>query len=235
MCHNTGLATSGRGISDAVLNTYNTNTASGTPVAGTGAFTRADRSLLADWTFFSLTGTEMALKFPVTSNNFKDLIHGIHAGRERVTPFQDARDRSPGTIQLLDFRRMDFPGKLNNCESCHVTANNTSTTYNTVPSGALVSTHESVNDAYLATPTTANAKASLNTLNLKDVVTTPFAAACVSCHDSSASKAHISISGGSILARREVAQAAGRPLEDVESCTVCHGPGREYDPAVIHK
>ena len=51
MCHNTGLATSGRGISDAVLNTYNTNTASGVPVAGTGAFTRADRKLLADWTF----------------------------------------------------------------------------------------------------------------------------------------------------------------------------------------
>ena len=130
---------------------------------------------------------------------------------------------------------MDFPGKLNNCESCHVTANNTATTYNTVPSGALVSTHESVNDTYLATPTTANAKASLNTLNLKDVVTTPFAAACVSCHDNSAAKAHISISGGSLLARRDVAQAAGRPLEDVESCAVCHGPGRESDAAVIHK
>jgi hypothetical protein len=235
MCHNTGLATSGRGISDATLSAWNTNTEPNTPTNGAGAFSRADRSLLQDWTFFSFSGTEMALQFPVTSNNFKDMIHGIHAGRERVTPFQDARDRTPSAINLLDFRRMDFPGKLNNCESCHVTANNTATTYNTVPSGALVSTHESVNDTYLATPTTANAKASLNTLNLKDVVTTPFAAACVSCHDNSAAKAHISISGGSLLARRDVAQAAGRPLEDVESCAVCHGPGRESDAAVIHK
>ena len=51
MCHNTGLATSGRGIADSVLDTYNTNTASDMPIAGTGAFTRADRKLLADWTF----------------------------------------------------------------------------------------------------------------------------------------------------------------------------------------
>ena len=187
MCHNTGLATSGRGISDAVLNTYNTNTASGVPVAGTGAFTRADRKLLADWAF-PFSGAEMALKFPVTSNNLKDMIHGIHAGRERVTPFQDARDRSPGTINLLDFRRMDFPGKLNNCEGCHVTGT-CGATYNTVPAGALVSTHESINDAYFTGPaTTALAKASLDTSNLKDKVITPFAAACVSCHDNSAAK-----------------------------------------------
>ncbi len=45
----------------------------------------------------------MALKFPVTSNNFKDMIHGIHAGRDRVTPFQDARDAtSRGSITLID-------------------------------------------------------------------------------------------------------------------------------------
>ena len=83
----------------------------------------------------------------MTSNNFKDMIHGIHAGRDRVTPFQDARDRTPSTINLLDFRRMDFPGKLNNCEACHVTGTNTTTTYNSIPSGALVSTHESINGA----------------------------------------------------------------------------------------
>ena len=31
----------------------------------------------------------------------------------------DARDRTPSAITLLDFRRMDFPGRLNNCETCH--------------------------------------------------------------------------------------------------------------------
>ena len=59
--------------------------------------------------------------FPVTTNNFKDMIHGIHAGRDRVTPFAEVRDRSTVLVPL-DFRRMDFPGILNNCETCHVTA-----------------------------------------------------------------------------------------------------------------
>ncbi len=130
---------------------------------------------------------------------------------------------------------MDFPGKLNNCEACHLTGTNTATTYNSVPAGALVSTHESINAAFETTKTTVNAKASLNTKNDQDLVTTPFAAACVSCHDNSAAKAHIDINGGSVLAARSVAQKAGRPLEDVESCAVCHGPGRSVDAAVIHK
>jgi hypothetical protein len=230
MCHNTGLATSGRGISDATLTAYNGNTAPNTPTASTGAFTLDDRKILTEWGF-NLSATNAALQFPVTSNNFKDMIHGIHAGRERVKPFQDARDRAPSAITLLDFRRMDFPGKLNNCETCHTTA-----TYNTVPAGALVSTYESINAAYATGPaTTALARASLNTVNDPDSVTTPFAAACVSCHDNSPAKAHMTINGGSINVTRAQAQPAVRPLEDVESCAVCHGPGRDFDTAVVHK
>jgi OmcA/MtrC family decaheme c-type cytochrome len=107
-CHVPGLATSGRGVPDSLLNTW--------------TFDAASTRILADWAF-DKSLPNAALRFPVTSNNFKDMIHGIHAGRERVTPFQDARDRSSsGVIQLLDFRRMDFPGVLKNCETCHVTA-----------------------------------------------------------------------------------------------------------------
>ena len=107
MCHVPGLATSGRGISDAALTAY--------------PFTAADNKILADWKF-DKTLPNAALKFPVVTNNFKDMIHGIHSGRDRVTPFQDARDRTPSAITLLDFRRMDFPGVLNNCNTCHVSS-----------------------------------------------------------------------------------------------------------------
>jgi hypothetical protein len=239
MCHNTGIATSGRGIADTVLQAYFNNTAPNTPTASTGAFTLREKKILTEWGFNALA-PNAALKFPVVSNNFKDMIHGIHAGRDRVTPFQDARDRSPGAIVVLDFRRMDFPGKLNNCETCHVTATGTTTTYNTVPAGALVSTFESIDAAYAAgiaggTATPAMAKTSLNTANVTDIVTTPFAAACVSCHDNSAAKAHMVINGGSISLTRTAAQPSPRPLEDVESCAVCHGPGRTYDTAAIHQ
>jgi OmcA/MtrC family decaheme c-type cytochrome len=174
------------------------------------------------------------------------MIHGIHAGRERVSPFQDARNRTSttsaggGVIQLLDFRRMDFPGKLNNCGGCHVTATGAATTYNTIPAGALPSTYESIDATYAAaitggTATPAMAKASLAQPNLTDIVTTPWAGACVSCHDGSATKAHIAINGGQINVARSAALPAGRALEDVESCAVCHGPGRTYDAAKVHK
>jgi OmcA/MtrC family decaheme c-type cytochrome len=228
-CHVPGMATSGRGIADTTLNVFN--------------FSIAQTKILTDWKF-DKTAVNAALKFPVTSNNFKDMIHGIHAGRDRVTPFQDARDStSRGSIDLLDFRRMDFPGKLENCETCHVTATGTTATYNTIPSGSLASTYESINTAYAAailagTATPKNASDSLRLspyAHPTDSVTTPFAAACVSCHDKTAAKAHIAINGGQLNVTRSAALPAGRALEDVESCAVCHGPGRDFDTAKVHK
>lgn len=221
-CHVPALATSGRGISDAALGAY--------------AFSAADTKILGDWsTFFNKTLPNAALNFPVTSNNFKDMIHGIHAGRERVIPFQDARDRTPSAITLLDFRRMDFPGKLNNCETCHVTALTTDQkTYNFVPANTLMSTYESIDAAYAAgiaggTATPAMAKTALNTASPTDIVSTPFAAACVSCHDNAATKAHVSLNGGVVKAARNTA------VGDVEACAVCHGPGRDFDTVKVHK
>jgi OmcA/MtrC family decaheme c-type cytochrome len=233
-CHVPGLASSGRGVGDNLMNTW--------------PFTIAEEKVLNDWGF-DKTLPNAALKLPVTSNNFKDMIHGIHIGRERVTPrtFQSARDAtSRQVVQLLDFRRMDFPGRLTNCESCHVTYTGATSgrgsvkTYATIPSGALVSTHESVDATYSAaiaagTATPKMAKDSLGTPNLTDIVRTPWAAACVSCHESDSTKAHVVINGGSLDVTRAAAQPAVRPLEDVESCAVCHGPGREFDAAKVHK
>jgi OmcA/MtrC family decaheme c-type cytochrome len=224
-CHVPGLATSGRGIPDNLMNTW--------------TFDQASTKIITDWGF-NKTLPNAALKLPVTSNNFKDMIHGIHAGRERVTPFQDARDRaSSGVIQLLDFRRMDFPGKLNNCETCHVTATTTDQkTYNYVPNNTLVSVQESIDATYAAgiaagTATPLMAKNSLASASATDTVTTPFAASCVSCHDRPASKAHITLNGGVVNGTRAAARPTG--VEDVESCAVCHGPGRDFDTAKVHK
>lgn len=224
-CHVPGLATSGRGISDAFLSTFN--------------FNIAQTKILTDWGFNKAL-PNAALKFPATSNNLKDMIHGIHAGRERVTPFQDARDStSRGSIDLVDLRRMDFPGRLNDCETCHVTAaSSDQKTYNYVPGGALLSTYESIDATYAAAIATSSAtpliaKNSLNVPSATDIVTTPFAAACVSCHDRPAAKAHITLNGGVVNGTRAGARPTG--VEDVESCAVCHGPGRDFDAAKIHK
>ena len=210
MCHNPRLATSGRGIADATLNTWTFN---------------AEDQKVVDYWNFDKTAPNAALAFPVTSNNFKDMIHGIHAGRSRVNPFMDARDRTPNAIVVLDFARMNFPGILSNCETCHLSG-----TYNSVPANTLPSTYENIDAAYAATANPANAKASRLTVNATDVVTSPFAAACVSCHDSAVAQSHIASTGiGKIKAAR------GSVVPATEQCAFCHGPGKFVDVAVAHK
>ncbi len=217
-CHVPAIVTSGRGITDATVQTYK--------------FTIAEEKILADWKF-DRNLPNAALAFPVAPNNFKDMIHGIHAGGARVTPFAEVRDR--GTVLVpLDFRRMGFPGILNNCETCHVTATSATTTYNTVPLNALPSRFEAINADYAAgiaagTATTAMAKASLATMNATDAVTTPFTASCISCHDNAVAKSHIRLNGGLIGVARSAA------VGNVEACATCHAPGDIVDPAVVHR
>ena len=241
MCHVPGLATSGRGVTDKFLKGYTFSTAEMKTLTDWNLATKI-ADLKANTSSFNVDGSSSdasvantALNFPVVTNNFKDMIHGIHAGRDRVSPMAIARDASSrGVLNLLDFRRMDFPGVLNNCSTCHASSTSATTTYNTVPANTLLSTYESIDAAYATaiganTATTALAKTALKLANDTDVVTTPFTAACVSCHDNATTKAHVTQNGGYVKALRSTAKLA------TESCATCHGPGRTYDTAVVHK
>jgi OmcA/MtrC family decaheme c-type cytochrome len=223
-CHVPGLATSGRRIPD--------NTVASPPYSSVGmlnyAWTDADKFILREWGLMDssnvfIATTNIALGLPVVTNNFKEMIHGIHAGRDRVVPFQNARDRNTVKV-LLDFRRMDFPGVLSNCEGCHITG-----TYSTVPLNALVSVFESRNDTYATAPTPALAHASLAQANPLDTVQTPFAGACYACHDHPAARAHMLQNGALLNVNRNSVGTIA------ESCQVCHGPGAEFDAAKAHK
>ena len=232
MCHTPGLATSGRGIADAVLQGY--------------PYTAADNKMLTEWGI-SKTAASGALKLPVTTNNFKDMIHGIHAGRESASPFMDARDRTSvsatgvvgGAITMLDFRRMDFPGKINNCETCHVAG-----TFSSVPANALASTYESIDAAYATaigsgTATPALAKAALGTANVTDKVTSPYVAACVGCHTSTKAQTHFGLYKSAVVqgARSVFAVTVASGSSDATAgvCASCHGVGKEKDVVVVHK
>ena len=84
------------------------------------------------------------------------------------------------------------------------------------------------NNGAIATP--ADVKLSLaSTPNASVRVTTPFAGACVSCHDSAPAQAHMKLNGAQILVNRSTLSLTG------ESCAVCHGAGRDKDPAAVHK
>ena len=162
------------------------------------------------------------------------MIHGIHAAAKRSNPFTHSRAKS-GSATIYDWSDVAFPGILNKCEACHVPG-----TYGSVPDGALMSTIVTTGDPnatidpatskVTSTDTTASLTALRNTglPNATDLVITPFAAACVACHDSSVAKAHMEANGGAINKARSTVTA-------VEQCAVCHGPGRSTDVTVVHK
>lgn len=206
-CHVPGINSTGRGISDAALAAYN--------------FSAADNAKLTAWGF-NKTLPSAALQFPVTTNNFKDMIHGIHAGKDRTTPFVDARDRTPSAITLLDMSKGAFPNILSNCEAaCHKPGS-----YSSVPANTLASTYEYNNGTVPMTP--AAYKLSFVQPNATDKVTTPFAASCVSCHDATTAQAHMQLNGGQIKVNRGAVALTG------EACALCHAAGKEFDPVKVH-
>ncbi len=205
VCHVPGISTSGRGATDAQIAAY--------------PYTAKDNTILG-WWGFNKSAVNAALQFPTTTNNFKDMIHGIHAGKDRTVPFQDARNRG-GTLVFLDMRKGAFPNILSNCEACHKPA-----TYSSAPANTLASTYEANNGTLPMTP--AAYLLSFRQPNATDVVTTPFAATCVSCHDSAPVQAHIGLNGGQIKVLRSALNLTN------EQCAVCHSAGKEFDPAKVH-
>jgi OmcA/MtrC family decaheme c-type cytochrome len=150
--------------------------------------------------------------------NLKDMVHGIHAGEERSDPFNFIRSApnpippatSPGGgAGVYEFGEVVYPGKLADCQGCHKagTAN-----YDVVTNAnAMWSTQKS--NADLGTQGAVLDPKLYSRLG-------PNTAACGSCHDSDEAKAHFNLNTSFGLGS--------------ESCSVCHGPGRSEDVAVVH-
>ena len=62
------------------------------------------------------------------------------------------------------------------------------------------------------------------------LVTSPFVAACASCHDSPTAMDHMQTNGGSFYAPRSTALA--QPQQ--EQCLLCHGPGTVASISTLH-
>ena len=202
-CHVPNLSTSSR-TKDVSSYTYGTNSNTDAAVDALG--------------YDSLT-------WPEDTNNFKDMIHGIHASHFRENHYEFVRVRS-GNAYYYDWSHVTFPGELNNCQTCHdgdsylpasVPANalwsNTRTT-----TGNPSETQADVVDARKTVP------------NPTDLVNTPISSACHYCHDSAAAASHMELNGGAIGWERGDVVAE----EPVESCIVCHGEGKIADVEVAH-
>lgn len=203
LCHVPNLSTSGKG----------TNAAATTFPA---SMSTAEQALLTADGFTLLDPTT----YPEETNNFKDMIHGIHAGSSRTAPLKFVRDRG-SVVLYFSAATFKFPNILKNCEACH-----TSTSYRSIPANAQVTTDLTTplnaDGTVVTTFDTTNNVATVSkgrTMlpNANDLVTTPFTAACVSCHDLPTSKGHMKLNGGQIKVLRSVADPAN------ETCITCHG------------
>ena len=108
---------------------------------------------------------------------------------------------------------MVYPGRLNNCEGCHL-----ENTYYPV-------------DATTILATSVDAGADRSTLT-DDVAISPNTAVCSACHVSSLAAEHMLQNGGDFTAGKD--DTGTMISAGVETCDVCHGPGRSADVKEIH-
>jgi len=170
MCHNPNLTTSGRTVP-----------APYTPPAG-----------------FEQFGTN-PLAWPETTNNMKEMIHGIHAAAMRGTEYIDIRNRGASGVFFYNFDEVTYPGNPMHCTKCHLSS---PTTYDgTLVAGSLYTT-EKVTTGNPA-ETLDNIVAARGTVpNSTDLVNSPIASACAYCHNSEVGIGHMLSNGGDIKSTR---------------------------------
>ena len=141
------------------------------------------------------------------SIDMKFMIHALHASDLTKIPYEVCGFGS--STHVFDFV---YPGKLNNCEGCHVADG-----YYPVDPASVLGTTVDANDP---------------ADRLDDVVVSPNSSVCSSCHVSDLAASHMVQNGGDFDARKD---ADSKLISSgVETCQVCHGPGRSADVGVVH-
>ncbi|MEO1202486.1 MAG: OmcA/MtrC family decaheme c-type cytochrome [Pseudomonadota bacterium] len=142
------------------------------------------------------------------SVDMKWMIHRLHAGGATGVAYNVCGfGNRPHTFDFL------YPGQLANCEGCHEPGGY----YPVDPAAVLGTTVDAGGD--VASPT-------------DDTVVSPNTAACTGCHATELARVHMEQNGGDFAATK----AADSSLisAGVESCALCHGPGRSSDVREVH-
>jgi OmcA/MtrC family decaheme c-type cytochrome len=143
-----------------------------------------------------------------TPIDFKHMIHGIHASGEIGKTYDVCGFGN--SVHSFD---VAYPGRLNNCEGCHIAG-----TYYPVDPTQVFGTTVDANDPAILTD---------------DRVVSPNASICSACHIETLAIEHMQQNGGDFNATKA---ADGTMISSqIETCEVCHGPGRTADVRVKHK
>jgi OmcA/MtrC family decaheme c-type cytochrome len=154
--------------------------------------------------------------------DFKVLVHGIHGAAMRENPFWVYGNGG----NPYDFSGAEFPGNLEDCETCH-----RPNTYYPLEDTTkrLGSTADSGSTVTARSPSVVFAPAGANVDRADDRNISFNAAACSACHDGSLAKTHMELSGGAFNALQSALTGT-----TAETCAICHGPGRSADVKTVH-
>jgi OmcA/MtrC family decaheme c-type cytochrome len=139
--------------------------------------------------------------------DFKHMVHGIHAAGKIKKPYDVCGFGN--RTHTYDF---PYPGRLNNCEGCHL-----ADTYYPVDPANVFGTTVDVNDPAILTD---------------DRVVSPNTSVCSACHIEALDIEHMEQNGGDFMATK--AADGSLVSAGVETCVVCHGPGRTADVKEMH-
>ena len=143
------------------------------------------------------------------SIDLKRMVHRIHAGNVGLCGFGN----SPH-----DYNGVVYPGRLNNCEGCHVKDEDGVGTYYPVDPTAVLAT-------------TINTGADRSILT-DDVAISPNSSVCSSCHTSDLAKNHMIQNGGDFMAGKD--ENGTLSSSGNETCQLCHGLGATADVGEMH-
>ncbi|WP_027390441.1 OmcA/MtrC family decaheme c-type cytochrome [Chrysiogenes arsenatis] len=160
-----------------------------------------------------------------TSNNFKELIHGIHAGNllgvrnqnNNPTPYDFNHNLfgNSGVAQIFG----------TDCTKCHITE----TYYPREGQGVLATVNNVRADTTDEDSSDSLRAAMASITNSADRMTTAYGASCATCHISSAAKTHMQQYGAQFAVRRDALNPA------LESCARCHGKDEYMDVRSAHR
>jgi OmcA/MtrC family decaheme c-type cytochrome len=177
------------------------------------------------------------------SIDFKRLIHGIHAASESNFDGTDAHGfRELGLViygfggSANDYSNVRFPGVLSKCETCHLPDTYTLADRSASGGGnwelpAMNGIKGSTVNSYPSAAPDGSDFAAKLADQAEDWKYSPIASVCSACHDGVLPREHM-LDNGAIFGGAGSEQVVQEG--NIESCPVCHGPGKLADVKLVH-
>jgi len=169
--------------------------------------------------------TDPRIGGPETPIDFKTMVHSIHAGGFRKTPYVVIGRNS----SVNDFSEVRFPAELRkSCLKCHVVDASGKGSFELPLKSTVLGTTVKTQSTYQVA---AGETRTIDVNPANDLKITPTAATCSACHDNSEARSHMIKTGGASFATTQ--DKIGTTVK--ERCASCHGPGKDKAVKKVHE